>query len=617
VTVSPPLARVRRFSRPGIYDHGVIGNLRTAALVSRFGAVDWACLPRFASPSVFADLLDRRRGGAFTVAPAEGGESEQTYLPSSNVLLTRFFLSGDRQLDLVDFMPIGPSPPDPVPATIVRIVEARGGAIKVRFSIQPRFQYGLESAAWTPENGGFVARGTVDALWESGSAPLAVRDGRLEGTAELAPGERCDVAVGWGSDRPDAPSADELLLGTTRFWQGWVHPPTTPIHRIAGLWHAWVERSELLLKLCSNESTGAFVAAPTTSLPEWPGGSRNWDYRYVWIRDAAFSAQALLLLGHLVEAERFLDWTMGRIVEREGTARLRVMYPADGDGDLRERELPHLEGFARSRPVRVGNVAEQQFQLDIYGELLDAARLLAARRPGAVAPHWPRLVRLTDEVAACWRAPDHGIWEVRDRPRPYVHSKLMAWVAVDRAIDLARRFQDAPSEERWTPVRDAIRAWILDEGFDPGTTSFVQAAGASEIDAANLRIPIVGFLPFDDPRVRGTVERVRRELGRGPFVYRYRASDGLGGPEGSFLPAAFWLVECLARMGARRRAAANFRRLLLAASPLGLFPEEFDPGRRRPLGNFPQAFTHIGVLRAAVALGAAEMPSFLAPPVAR
>ena len=486
--------------------------------------------------------------------------------------------------------------------------------MRVRVCIEPRFQYASESATFRAVDGGFRAHGSSDEIWIRADAPLEIRGAQLVGEQDLVEGSRLIAEAGWGPAPSDASPTEDLLRATTKFWQGWVHPATTPIHRIAGLWHSWVERSELVLKLLSSEETGLFVAAPTTSLPEWPGGPRNWDYRYAWVRDAAFSAQALLLLGHLPEAERFLACIVDRLSFHEATVPLRVMYPADGQLDLTERELPHLEGFLRSRPVRVGNAADTQFQLDIYGEVFDAAHLLAIRRPEVVASYLPRLARLADEVARVWKLPDRGIWEIRGPAQQYVHSKLMAWVALDRAIDLARRFSVPEAVERWLPPCQEIRDWVLSEGFDAATQSFIQAAGTPAIDAANLRIPLTGFLPFDDPRVRGTVRRVRRELGRGPFVYRYRAPDSLDGPEGTFLPAAFWLVECLAREGERKLALGRWQRLLLAASPLGLFSEEYDPGRRLPLGNFPQAFTHIGVLRAAVALGATETPTFLEPP---
>jgi alpha,alpha-trehalase len=602
---------------PTLYDYGVIGNLHTAALVSRFGSVDWCCLPRFASPSVFARLLDTRRGGFFEVAPTEAYESDQTYLPSSNVLLTRFFLRGGRQLDLVDFMPIDPGHPAAELPMLERMVELRGGPARIRLTVAPRFRYATEPATWHEQDGGFRAHGSKDRLWARASVELSIDREDLGAELALGSGERLSVEVGWGEGPPTAKSPEQLLRTTLGFWQAWVHPPTTPLHRIAGLWHPWVERSELALKLLSSESTGLFVAAPTTSLPEWPGGARNWDYRYAWVRDAAFSAQSLLLLGHVVEAERFLIRILEQVPLEDQSTPLRVMYGADGETDLAERELPHLEGFQGSRPVRVGNGAAEQFQLDIYGEVLDAAHLLAERRPAAVSTSYPRLAHLADSVVTLWSRPDQGIWEVRGPPRQYVHSKLMAWVALDRSVDLAQRFGHETDAGRWAPVRDAIRDWILTHGYDAASRSFVQAEGATVIDAANLRIPLVGFLPFEDRRVRGTVDRVRRELSVGPFVYRYRAPDGLAGPEGAFLPAAFWLVECLARMGQRPRAFSRWRRLLFAASPLGLYPEEYDPVRRLPLGNFPQAFTHIGVLRAAVALGATETPSFLEPPFVR
>ncbi len=602
---------------PGIYDYGVIGDLHSAALVSRYGAVEWACLPRFASPSVFARLLDRHRGGSFDLAPVERYESEQSYVPSTNVLLTRFFLSKARQLDLVDFMPASSEPVPHGRSMIGRVLEARGGPVEVGVSVEPRFDYGAETARWASGEGLALARGSEATLWARASFPWSIDGGRLVGALTLAPGARAEVGVGWGETPPNAEPLTTLLTSTLRFWQGWVHPPTTPLHRVAGLWHPWVERSELVLKLLSSQTTGAFIAAPTTSLPEWPGGPRNWDYRYVWVRDAAFCAQAMILLGHLSEAERFLSWLVQRIPEDDAGGPLRVLYGAHGETELSERELPELEGFLRSRPVRVGNGASEQFQLDIYGELLDAARLLAARRPSEVLPHWPRLARVAETVVKRWQEPDHGIWEVRGPPQPFVHSKLMAWVALDRAIELAELFGDERAAGRLRPAREAVRAWILTEGYDEGTRSFVRVAGATAIDAANLRLPLVGFLPFEDRRVRSTIARIRRELGVGPYVYRYRVEDGLDGPEGTFLPAAFWMVECLARSDRRREAEARWRKLLLSGSPLGLFPEEFDPTGRQPLGNFPQAFTHIGLLRAATALGATETPTFLEPAFVR
>jgi GH15 family glucan-1,4-alpha-glucosidase len=364
-----------------------------------------------------------------------------------------------------------------------------------------------------------------------------------------------------------------------------------------------VERSELLLKLLSNRETGAFVAAPTTSLPEWPGGPRNWDYRYAWVRDAAFAAQSLLLLGHVREAREYVRWVVGRF-SAAGTGGLATMYRANGEPVDRERLLDHWEGHDGSRPVRIGNAAGDQTQLDIYGEVLDAAEQLAPADPEFVRRAWPVLSQLVDAAVERWTGPDAGIWESRSAPAHYVHSKVMCWVAVDRGRRIAERLGHARRAVNWQRVAEAIHRTVLQQGYDEARGTFVQAFDRRELDASVLRIPMTGFLPFDDPRVTSTVRVVERELGVGPFVYRYRAADSLHGPEGAFLLCSFWLVECLARSGETERAVRIFRKLLKIASPLRLFPEEFDPRAWRPLGNYPQAFTHIGVLRAALAIGA-------------
>ncbi|MCI4363690.1 MAG: glycoside hydrolase family 15 protein [Thermoplasmata archaeon] len=588
-----------------IYGYGAIGNLRTAALVSDRGSIDWACLPRFAAPSVFGRLLDRKRGGYHLVEPERCRATTQRYLPATNVLRTHFLLDGARQLTVTDFMPIakgGASVPEP---RIVRLLEAEGGPVSVRIVVEPRFDYGRGPApAWRA--GG---KGTLRA--RSGSDRLTLHvpgdwrtDGRL-GRAALTvrPGEGVATEILWGEGGAlDSP--ERALRETVRFWRGWVHTPDAPIHRAAHVWHDWVERSELLLKLLSDQESGAFVAAPTTSLPEWPGGPRNWDYRYVWVRDAAFAAQAFIALGHLEEARRYVRWVLSCLPPKGARVPLRTLYDLSGEAPPHEERLDHWEGYAGSRPIRIGNAAAGQLQLDIFGEVVGSAAQLAHADPEFVRKAWPRLRPLAELAARAWTRRDSGIWESRAAPAHYTHSKLMCWVAVARGAELAERFGEPKRAEEFRAAAESIRRVLLDRGFDRRLGGFVQGFDRRWPDASLLRVPMVGFLPYTDPKVQGTIRLVEEKLARGPFVYRYSSSRSLHGPEGSFLLCSFWLVECLARSGERARAVRNFRELLKVAGPLRLFSEEYDPSARVPLGNYPQAFTHIGVLRAAMAIGA-------------
>jgi GH15 family glucan-1,4-alpha-glucosidase len=603
-----------RFPLPppdALYDYGVIGNLRTAALVHRSGAIDWACLPRFASPSVFGRILDPTRGGTFLVRPVGAAPGVQRYRPSTNILETVFAVGVGGTVTVVDFMPVPEGGPLEDTARIVRVVSSEGAPADLEVWFEPRFNYGRSPAQLALTPGGVAALSGPTSLELRAPGPFEVGHGRATAVVSLAADATAAFDLSWGAPPRRGSGVRALLRETERFWRGWVHGPEAPLHRLAAGWHDAIERSELVLKLLSDSSTGAFVAAPTTSLPEWPGGRRNWDYRYSWIRDAAFTAQEMLLLGHFPEARAFLGW----VVDRFGSARrghrpdLHVLYGVHGEVDLTERTLPHLAGFLGSRPVRVGNGAHSQFQLDIYGELLDAANLLATIDPSFVPRSSLRaILDLADEVELRWTAPDRGIWEVRGTPRHFVHSKLMAWVAIDRAILLAERYGGDRRVSRWRTTAAAMRTAILTSGWDESRQTFVRAFGDRDVDAANLRIPLVGFLPFDDPRVVATVDAVERELAKGPFVWRYRSEDGVGGRDGSFLPCAFWLVECRARAGRVAEALRSFTALLNAASPHGLFSEEWDPAASRPLGNYPQAFTHVAVLRAALALGLATTP---------
>lgn len=597
------------YDPPPLHDYGLIGDMQTAALVSRFGSIDWACFPRFASPSVFGRILDGGRGGHCTIAPSEPFEAVQRYLPSTAILETTFHLPGVRTLRLLDFMPLPSAAGTEGAPMIVRLVEALSGSVEVRAVVDPRFDYGRWPARWSQVGSRWIGRSRRDSLSYQPGWTVEPEGPGLVGSFVLDAGDRAAFELYWGTERPVAPPAVDLLARTERFWKSWVHVPDSPIHHLAGKWHPWVERSELTLKLLSRSDTGAFVAAPTTSLPEWPGGARNWDYRYVWVRDAAFAAQSLLLMGHVAEARSFLHWLLGLVSAAPTARRLRVVYGAHGQTNLTERELPWLSGYRDARPVRVGNGAAVQFQLDIYGELLDAVLLLSEIEEGAVEGWWPALAQLADSVVRQWRAPDRGIWEIRAPPAHYVHSKVMAWVALDRAIALGHEFGPGETVARWEAERDRIRAVVLARGYDRRRDSFIQAFDRRFDDAANLRIPLVGFLSPDDPRVAGTVLRVERELTAGPFVYRYRAADGIEGPEGAFLASSFWLVDCIARAGQRRRARQRFESLLRSGSPLGLLSEQYDPIGGVALGNYPQAFSHIALLRAALSLGLATAPA--------
>ena len=589
---------------PSLHDYGLIGNEKTGALVSRDGAIDWACLPRFDSPSVFARLLDPAIGGFHSVAPTVPYDSHQQYLPGTNVLTTIFELRRGVSLAVTDFMPMGP------PGTeiggdprIVRRMTARGAPVEVEIRAAPRFDYARRMPSWSGTDGVAVASADPASLVCTAPWPWVEDPEGRRSRGEVLPGEPKFAQLRWGGPPPAEPRPAELLSITDAYWRGWVSPPDAPLRRVAARWHPWVERSELVLKLLSYADRGVFVAAPTTSLPEWPGGARNWDYRYVWIRDAAFTAQVFLLLGHVAEARAYVRWAFDRAASLGEDEELGTVYTVDGERPPVETELGHLAGYAGSRPVRIGNAASSQRQLDVYGEILDSALLLERVDPAFVRDQWATVERLTQRVVALWALPDSGMWESRAAPAHHVHSKLMCWVALDRALQLATAFGRTEPIDRWRRVADEVRATILSRGFDEGRGSFVQTLGGSTLDASALRIGVDGFLPGSDPRVTGTIAAVERHLADGPFVRRYEGDDGVGGPEGAFLLCSFWLVEALAKAGRTEQALEHWRGLLDTAGPLLLFSEEYDPASRRAIGNYPQAFTHIGVLRAAFALG--------------
>ncbi|MGA8710605.1 MAG: glycoside hydrolase family 15 protein [Thermoplasmata archaeon] len=589
---------------PSLYDYGLIGNQHTGALVGRDGSIDWACLPRFDSPSVFGRLLDRQRGGFHELAPVGSYVSHQQYVNGTNVLSTLFELRRGLVLGLTDFMPMGPAItlPEGEPRIVRRLV-ARGAPIDVTITADPRFDYARSTSQWMIEGNLARAESGSDRLALTSPWPWQRKGPGVTSSGTVVPGSPLFAQVRWGDPPGPDPTPTAMLSVTDAYWRGWVSPEDAPLRRVAARWHPWVERSELVLKLLSYASTGVFVAAPTTSLPEWPGGSRNWDYRFVWIRDAAFTAQVFLLLGHVAEARAYVGWAFDRVAALTEREEVPVVYSVDGGRPPEEFDLDHLEGYLGSRPIRVGNAAAGQRQLDVYGEILDSALLLERVDPAFVRDRWPIIERLARQTTELWSQPDQGIWEFRTEPAHYVHSKLMCWVALDRSLRLAEAFGKTEMLDRWSRVAEEIRAAILSHGYDDKLGAFTQAFDRPSLDASALRIPLTGFLPPNDPRVLRTISAVEKVLGRGPFLHRYEGDDGLSGPEGAFLLCSFWLVESLAKCGQTERALEHWRALLDAAGPLLLFSEQFDPATNRPLGNYPQAFTHIGVLRAALALG--------------
>jgi GH15 family glucan-1,4-alpha-glucosidase len=584
--------------------YGVIGDMRTAALVGLDGSIDWCCLPRFDSPSIFAALLDHDHGGRFRIGPSDPAyTAEQRYLPLTNILVTAFHnREGGAVLQITDHMPPAENGPEiAARQEIHRKVRCVRGSMEVEIVFEPRFDYARSHTELILRPHGILAGNELEEI--ALSAPLEVdwtvdrRAVRAVGRIHLHAGEQA-----WFILRYDAPDVDpvesfdpdETLERTAAFWHRWAGRI-----RYEGPYRAEVERSALALKSLFYAPTGAVVAAATTSLPEEIGGERNWDYRYNWLRDAAFTLSAFHLLGQYDEAEKFmryLQWVAGKSKDQ-----LRVLYGVAGEIDVPETELDHLEGYQGSKPVRIGNGAACQVQLDVYGELLDAAFFW--HREHLVSDElWKLLAEWADWVAENWGLPDQSIWEVRGPPCHYVFSKVMCWVALDRAVRMAEELGRPGDVERWRREREKIHAEVMERGWSEEKQSFVQHYGTDALDAANLRIPLVGFLPGDHPRVEGTIRATLRELTRDGMLLRYTNDDGLAGGEGVFGICSFWLADALILAGEREHGERVFRRMLRMSNHLGLYSEELDPGTGDLLGNFPQAFSHIALINTAFIL---------------
>jgi GH15 family glucan-1,4-alpha-glucosidase len=582
-----------------IEDYALIGDLQTAALVGRNGSIDWLCFPRFDSGACFAALLGDENNGRWLIAPA--GEVKRTsrrYRADTLVLDTEFE-TDTGSVRVSDFMPPRGRAPD-----VVRIVEGMSGSVPMRMELVIRFDYG-SIVPWVRNlDGTLVAIAGPDAVLLRTPVEHEGRDLRTVASFTVAEGERVPFALRWfpsNEPPPEPVDPEEALAATIEFWEHW-----TETGSYRGRWHEAVHRSVLTLKALTYAPTGGIVAAPTTSLPEWVGGVRNWDYRYCWLRDATLTLLALIRAGYTEEAGAWRDWLLRAIAGSPED--LQIMYGVAGERRLTEFELPWLGGYEGSRPVRVGNGASGQRQLDVYGEVIDA--LYNSRRYGLVASDgaWRLTQKIFDWLESGWREPDEGIWEVRGPRRHFTHSKVMAWVAFDRAVKTIERFGREGPLERWKAVRKAIRDEVLREGYDADRGAFTQFFGSDRLDASCLLIPLVGFLPAKDERVVGTVRAIEQELMRGGFVERYRADeenadiDGLPPGEGVFLPCSFWLAAVLAQQGRQDDAVALYERLLALRNDLGLISEEYDPERGRLLGNFPQAFTHIGIVETAFTL---------------
>ncbi|WP_134734351.1 glycoside hydrolase family 15 protein [Amycolatopsis nivea] len=582
-----------------IEDYALLGDLHTAALVSREGAVEWLCLPRFDSPACFAALLHDESAGVWQLGPADGGPATRRGYVGDSLVLASEWETADGTVRVVDFMP-----PRDGAADLVRIVEGVRGRVPMRTCLRPRFDYG-SVRPWVRH---------VDGRFDAVAGPDAVRlttpvEVSTEGFAEftVAEGDRVPFVLTYHAsyqERPDPADAEKALAHTERFWADWIGRC-----RYDGRWPSAVRRALITLKALTYEPTGGILAAPTTSLPEQLGGERNWDYRYCWLRDATFTLQALVGTGYPDEAKAWREWLVRAAAG--DPADLQVLYGLDGSRRVPESTLDWLDGYAGSAPVRIGNAAAGQVQLDVWGEALDGLHLVREAGLPVIHPAWDLQRGLLDFLEGHWDQPDRSLWEVRGEPQHFVHSKVMAWAGVDRAVRTVECHDLDGPVDRWRALRDRIHEEVCRKGFDTDRNTFTQFYGSHGLDAALLLIPRVGFLPGSDPRVRGTVDAVRKELSRDGFVHRFdpNADSGpgdLSGGEGAFLPCSFWLADALHGTGRTEEAVEVFEQMLAVRNDVGLLSEEYDMSAGQQLGNMPQAFSMVGLVNTARHLDGAE-----------
>ncbi|HTI15390.1 MAG TPA: glycoside hydrolase family 15 protein [Dictyobacter sp.] len=586
-----------------IEDYGVIGNLHTVALVGKNGSIDWCCLPRFDSPSLFGAILDADKGGGFRIAPldADGMGKKQLYLPDTNILITRF-LTADGVGEITDFMPIKLVGSKLYEHHLVRIVQAVRGSMIFEMHCHPACNYGRDTHTVVLSVEGAVFHSDSICLALAATVPLEESEaGAVRSTFTLYEGQKAYFFLESAREHDIAPHKhppayyEEAFRATKRYWQNWI--AHSQYH---GRWREMVHRSALALKLLTYAPTGAIVAAPTTSLPETVGSERNWDYRFTWLRDAAFTIYSLLILGFTDEAEAFMGWLEARCRELKPNGSLQPMYGIDGRQDLTEITLDHLEGYRQSHPVRIGNGAYTQQQLDIYGEMLDSI-FIFNRHKDISYDLWENVLRLLDWLKDHWQEPDEGIWEVRGGQQHFLHSRLMSWVAFDRALRITRhRGLPAPLND-WAILSSKIYKEIIDQGWNKDMGCFVQYYGSNAVDASALLMVLMKFMGPNDPRIISTLERIKKDLVSDSHVYRYNpslaANDGFGGIEGTFSICSFWLVEALARSGQLEDARLILEKIFSYANHLGLYAEEVG-ATGEALGNFPQAFTHLSLISA-------------------
>jgi GH15 family glucan-1,4-alpha-glucosidase len=587
-----------------IRDYALVGDGRTGALIALDGSVDWLCLPNVDSPTVFARVLDAERGGSFRLEPTEPFEAGRRYLEDSNVLETTFTTARGRvritdAMTLTDITRISPM------RELVRKVEALAGTVPLAWSFEPRFGYGRAVTTIERRAGRWFAHSGADAavLGVCGADDGELRGGAVRGELHLRDGESALLSVAAANKEPAVipgrEDSERRLERTARFWPQWVSRI-----RYDGPWREPVVRSALALKLLTFAPSGAIVAAPTASLPEWIGGERNWDYRFTWLRDASWTLDAMIRLGFHDEAHAFFWWLMH--ASRLTQPRLQILYRIDGSVRADERELAELAGYRGSAPVRIGNGASSQVQLDLYGAVLEAIWLYA-REVGRLDGDTGREVaRIADYVAAHWHDRDNGIWEVRSERTHFTQSKALCWVALDRACALADKGLIPDRRDRWRRAADEVRAFVDEEGWDDERRSYVRAPDLRELDASLLTLALLDYREPDDERIRGTVAAIERELRHGPYVYRYLGLDGVSGDEGAFLTCSFWLVDAYARIGRLADAHALMDDLVGLANDVGLFSEEIDPTSGDFLGNFPQGLTHLALVNAAVSIADVE-----------